>query len=180
MGYVAWSGTQHNPAVARSDRGIPRGGGATLALIGDLKQMDPRWLVGLSFLGYGVSLMVGVGIPIPLIDAGMAAATAIRDEEIEAPVVDYSRDYPQGTERVLAWVNYRSLRSGEISLEGKKVPTASLSSYARAREIAGILKKWILEGSFTLTEPVAPLPGASPPSHPEKIKIRATDSGTPS
>jgi hypothetical protein len=40
------------------------------------------------------------------------------------------------------------------------VPTAGLSSYARAREVAGILKGWIEKGSFLLTEPVTFLPSA--------------------
>jgi len=39
------------------------------------------------------------------------------------------------------------------------VPTASLSSYPRAVEIATILKDWIKSGKFLLTKPVAPLPG---------------------
>jgi len=39
------------------------------------------------------------------------------------------------------------------------VPTASLSSYPKAVEIALILKDWIQKGQFLLTEPVTPLPG---------------------
>ena len=47
-------------------------------------------------------------------------------------------------------------------MNGKKVVTAGLSSYARAREVARILKDWIEAGSFLLTEPLAPLPGPIP------------------
>ncbi|NLB18246.1 MAG: hypothetical protein GX825_05860, partial [Syntrophomonadaceae bacterium] len=65
IGYVAWPGTQHNPNVERNEFGVPTGGAGTLALIGDLKQMKPEWLVGASVLGYGASLIVGIGIPIP-------------------------------------------------------------------------------------------------------------------
>jgi uncharacterized protein (DUF39 family) len=50
------------------------------------------------------------------------------------------------------------LKSGKIKISGKSVPTASLSSYPRAVEIATTLKEWILSGKFLLTEPVAPLP----------------------
>ncbi len=50
------------------------------------------------------------------------------------------------------------LKSGEITVDGKKVITAGLSSYARAREIALTLKNWIEAGTFLLTEPVAFLP----------------------
>lgn len=160
MGYVAWQGTQHNPAVERSDSGVPVEGGSTLAVIGDLKGMDPRWLVGLSILGYGVSLMVGLGIPIPLLDEEVAARTAVRDRDIWAPVVDYYGDYPQRVNRILGRVNYEQLRSGSIELEGRTIPSIPMSSYRGAREVAAILKGWIERGEFTLTEPVSPLPGA--------------------
>ncbi|MFC1940489.1 homocysteine biosynthesis protein, partial [Chloroflexota bacterium] len=61
-GFVAWQGTQHNPAVLRSENGVPRRSAGTLAVIGDLKQMKPKWLVGTSVLGYGCSLTVGIGV----------------------------------------------------------------------------------------------------------------------
>ncbi|UCD55782.1 MAG: hypothetical protein JSV93_03075, partial [Candidatus Omnitrophota bacterium] len=54
----------------------------------------------------------------------------------------------------------KELRSGSIKLRGKNIPTASLSGYAKAREIAEILKDRILKGKFLLTEPVALLPSA--------------------
>lgn len=159
IGYVSWHGTQHNPSVRRNKFGIPLGGAATLALIGDLKQMSSYWLRGASMLGYGVSFMLGVGVPIPLLNEEITRRTAIRDRQIQARIFDYSSDYPHGKNRVIGRVNYQQLRSGEIKIKGKKVPTASLSSYARARQIAEILKGWIQAGDFTLTEPVAPLPG---------------------
>ena len=159
IGYVAWHGTQHNPNVPRGDNGVPRRPAGTLALIGDLKQMSPRWLRGLSILGYGATLAVGVGVPIPILSEEILRYTAVSDAEILAPVVDYSEDYPQRKPEVLAEVSYAQLRSGRIQVLGKEVPTASLSSYHKAVEIAGILKSWILKGEFLLTEPVAPLPG---------------------
>src|SRR5512136_1814310 len=61
-GYVAWQGTQYNPGALRSENGVPKRGAATLAVIGDLKQMNARWLVGTSMLGYGATLSVGLGI----------------------------------------------------------------------------------------------------------------------
>jgi len=126
--------------------------------MGDLKGMSPRWLVGSSFLGYGCTLSVGLGIPIPVLDEEVVRAAAVSDAELFAPLVDYSHDYPQGTGRVLGEVSYAQLKSGKIIVEGKEVPAAPLSSYPRAREIAGILKRWIEEGSFLLTEPVELLP----------------------
>jgi uncharacterized protein (DUF39 family) len=161
IGYVAWHGTQHNPCEARGANGVPLAGAGTLAMIGDLKQMKPEWLRGTSFIGYGASLAVGIGIPIPILDEEILLATAIRDEDIMATVVDYSFDYQNKTGKTLGQVSYADLRSGKVLVQGKEVPATPLSSYAKAREIAETLKEWIRSGSFLLTEPVMPLPGVS-------------------
>jgi L-aspartate semialdehyde sulfurtransferase len=160
IGYVAWHGTQHNPGVERADNGTPKSPAGTLAVVGDLKQMQPRWLRGLSYLGYGVTLQVGLGIPIPILDEEVMASCAVRDEEIFAPIVDYSRAYPYREPGNLGLVSYAALKSGEIKINGNLVPTAPLSSYAGAREIALTLKEWIRSGSFLVTRPAAALPSA--------------------
>lgn len=159
-GYVAWHGTQHNPSAERAENGTPKFPAGTLALIGDLKQMNPRWLRGISFLGYGATLMVGVGIPIPILNEEIMGYCAVRDEDISAPIVDYNHAYPYREAGNLGLVTYADLKSGSITVNGKTVPTASLSSYAGAREIAGSLKGWIESGDFTLTTPAAGLPSA--------------------
>jgi uncharacterized protein (DUF39 family) len=159
IGYVAWQGTQHNPNVLRTEKGVPRRGGGTLAVIGDLKQMSPKWLVGTSMLGYGATLTVGVGVPIPILSEEVLRYTTVTDDDILAPIIDYSDAYPNQKPDILGEVSYAQLKSGSIKVQGKKVPTASLSSYSRAVEIASILKEWIISGKFLLTEPVAPLPG---------------------
>lgn len=158
VGYVAWWGTQHNPSVPRKD-GVPTRPAGTLALIGDLKGMKPEFLRGVSLVGYGTSLAVGIGVPIPVLDEEVLRYAALTDEELFAPVVDYSRAYPEREQEVLAEVSYAELRRGRIRVLGKDVPTGCLSSYAKAREIAETLKGWIREGRFLLTEPVAPLLG---------------------
>ncbi|MDY6834491.1 MAG: homocysteine biosynthesis protein [Chloroflexota bacterium] len=158
-GYVAWHGTQHNPSVKRGENGVPMEGAGSLAVIGDLKQMSSQWLRGTSILGYGCNLTVGIGIPIPILSEDILAHTAVRDSEIFAPIVDYSEAYPKRTSDTVGIVSYADLRSGHIMLRGKKVPTGSLSSYAKAREISAILKGWLSDGEFLLTEPVAMLPG---------------------
>jgi uncharacterized protein (DUF39 family) len=159
IGYIAWQGTQHNPNVPRTEKGVPTRGAGTLAVIGDLKQMKPRYLVGTSILGYGTSLTVGVGIPIPILSEEILQYTTVTDAEILAPIVDYSEAYPQRKPDILGEVSYAQLKSGQITVQGKAVPTASLSSYPRAVEIAQTLKEWIQSGQFLLTVPVAPLPG---------------------
>jgi uncharacterized protein (DUF39 family) len=160
IGYVAWQGTQHNPTVKRKENGIPQAPAGTLAVIGDLKQMRPQWLVGTSMLGYGVSLVVGIGVPIPILDEETLQHAAAKDEDIYAQIVDYSSSYPQCVPGSLGEVNYAQLKSGKIKVQGKDVPTGNLSSYSKAREISEELKSWIKKGDFLLTEAVAPLPGA--------------------
>ena len=159
IGFVAWQGTQHNPSVPRTEKGVPKRAAGTLAVIGDLKQMSPHWLVGTSMLGYGCTLTVGVGIPIPILSEEILNYTTVTDEEIFAAVVDYSDAYPKLKSDILGEVSYAELKSGKIKIKGKEVPTASLSSYSRAVEIATTLKEWIQSGKFQLTEPVALLPG---------------------
>jgi uncharacterized protein (DUF39 family) len=158
-GFVAWQGTQHNPNVPRTGKGVPRGGAGALCVIGDLKQMSSRWLLGTSMLGYGCNLTVGIGVPIPILSEEILGYTTVTDSEIFAPVVDYSDAYPNLKPDILSEVSYAQLKSGKVKIQGKDVPTASLSSYPKALEIASILKGWILGGNFQLTEPVAPLPG---------------------
>jgi uncharacterized protein (DUF39 family) len=159
IGYVTWQGTQHNPGVARGENGVPKGGAGTLAVIGDLKQMNADMLVGTSLRGYGVSLTVGIGIPIPILDEEICRYAAVTDADITAPIVDYSDAYPNARSEKLGEVTYKELRSGKIQVQGRDVPTASLSSYPKAVEIAQALKDWICKGDFLLAEPVQALPG---------------------
>jgi len=158
VGYVVGSGTQHNPGVPRNDRGVPRAGAGTLAVTGDLKQMSARWLRGASFTGYGSTLAIGIGVPIPILNEEILRYSTVTDAEIVAPIIDYSDSYPKGIPGNLGEVSYAQLKSGSITVKGKKVPTAGLSSYTRAREVAAILKGWIQSGAFLLTEPVTTLP----------------------
>ena len=158
VGYVVWQGTQHNPTVKRKDNGVPQAPAGTLAVLGDLKEMKPEWLVGTTMYGYGVTLTVGIGIPIPILNEEICQYTAVKDEEIWAQIVDYSEAYPQGKKESLGEVNYAQLKSGKITVQGKEVPTGSLSSYPKAVEIANTLKEWVKKGNFLLSEPVAYLP----------------------
>jgi uncharacterized protein (DUF39 family) len=122
--------------------------------------MSPEWLVGVSFRGYGSSLAVGLGIPIPILDENMAIYTAVKDEDIYTQIIDYSSSYPNLEPGSLGKINYKQMKSGSIEIQGKKVPTSSLSSYPGAKKIANTLKEWIQNGKFLLSEPVQPLPSA--------------------
>jgi len=161
VGYVIWQGTQHNPAVKRKDNGVPQAPAGTLAVIGDLKQMKPEWLVGTTFQGYGVTLTVGIGIPVPILNEEICQYAAVKDEDLYAQIVDYSEAYPYAKPgEKLGEVSYAQLKSGKIKIKGKDVPTGNISSYSKAVEIADTLKEWIKKGDFLLTEPVALFPGA--------------------
>lgn len=157
VGYVTWHGTQHNPAVERTPGGVPRRPAGTLMVQGDLKTMSADWLRGVSILGYGNSLAVGLGIPIPILNADMARYTGVSDKELFTRVVDYGSDYTNCVNRDYGEVSYHQLKSGTITVDGKEVPTAPLSSMTKAREIAETLKKWINEGNFLISRPAATL-----------------------
>jgi uncharacterized protein (DUF39 family) len=157
-GYVTWRGTQHNPQAPRNSNGVPVKPAGTIMVQGDLKQMTPEWLRGVSILGYGNSLAVGLGIPIPILNSEMAAHTGVSDEELFTQVVDYGHDYTNGIARSYGEISYAQLKSGEIEVNGKKVKTAPLSSVVKARAIAETLKKNISEGRFFLNKPAELLP----------------------
>jgi len=167
QGYVYWQGTQHNPHAKRNENGCPIGGAGTLAVVGDLKQMDAEFIVGTSMHGYGTTLTVGIGVPIPILNEEIAKYAALKDEELEAPIIDYSGDYPNCKSSDLGTRNYKELKSGKITIDGKEVPTASLSSYPKAVKIAGLLKEEIKSGKFLLSKPLQHLPG---PEWSEKFK----------
>jgi uncharacterized protein (DUF39 family) len=157
-GYVTWHGTQHKPAVKRTPKGIPLTPAGTLWVMGDLKNMSPQWLVGVSIQGYGCSLAVGLGVPIPLLNEEIAGYTAVSDEDIFTQIIDYGNDYPNNISHSYGQVSYAELKSGFIKLNGKEIPTVPLSSMVKAREIADILKKKISQGRFLLGEPQFTLP----------------------
>jgi len=158
-GYVTWHGTQHKPSVKRNKKGVPVSPAGTLWVMGDLKKMSSRWLVGMSLQGYGCSLAVGLGIPIPILNEEIAGYTGISDEDIVTQIIDYGNDYPRGVSNSYGQVSYAELKSGSINLNGQKIPTVPLSSLVKAREIADILKKKISQGKFILGDPQFTLPG---------------------
>jgi L-aspartate semialdehyde sulfurtransferase len=158
QGYVISPGTQHNPGAERGKNGVPINAAGTLMVMGDMKQMSPKWVVGVSMLGYGCSLTVGLGLPIPILNEDMARYTGVSDEDLFARIMDYGNDYPKGEGKALGYVSYAELKSGTIRLNGKDIPTVPMSSHVRALEIANILKDWIEKGEFLLTEPQVMLP----------------------
>jgi len=148
-GYIIGHGTQHSP----------ENGFATLMVKGHLKEMSPEFLRAAVFEGYGCTLYLGLGVPIPVLNPGIARKTGISDEKIFTNLVDYS--FPTRNRPVLKKVTYAELKSGWVEVNGKKIKASPLSSLFMARKIARLLKEKIRRGEFFLTLPVERLPGKS-------------------
>lgn len=156
QGYIAWEGTQFSPQEIKDDTGRLIYKGGTLAVIGNLKEMSTDYIRAAIFKGYGVSLIIGIGIPIPILNSEVMKYVTVKDEDIYTEIIDYS--FPHRERPSLGWVNYKQLREGNITILGKNVPTSPLSSYAKAREIAQKLKEEILNGKFLLQKPIQRFP----------------------
>ncbi|MBU4556940.1 MAG: homocysteine biosynthesis protein, partial [Actinobacteria bacterium] len=171
-GYVAWEGTQHNPHGDRDEHGVPVKPAGTLAVIADLKQASPEFFAAATFTKYGVSSFIGIGVPIPVLDDEIAETLALTDADLTATIFDYGvqrRSRPS-----LGTVTYAELRSGQIEIDGKKIPTGPISSLPKARRVAEELKTWITEHRFTLAPPLQPLPQIGSQSF-KPLEIRAEE-----
>ncbi len=146
QGYVIGEGTQHNP----------KNRFGTIMVKGNCKKMSPEFIHGASYTNYGTTLYVGVGIPIPILNEGLAKKTGLRDEEIYTEVIDYG--IPRRDRPAIRKVNYKELKSGKININDKEVKVSSLSSLKGAKLIAETLKSWIDDSKFYLTAPVERLP----------------------
>lgn len=154
QGFVAWNGTQFNTSKPKNEFGVPMSNSATLAVIGDAKHMSTEFIKAAVFEKYGVSLFVGIGIPIPVLDEEIALRVSIRNRQINTSIVDYGH-HPM---EMIGITNYEELRSGKITVQGKQVRTAPLSSLYKARQIAELLRQWILRKEFFLSSPVQMFP----------------------
>lgn len=154
QGFVVWPGTQFHTTKPKNDLGIPVTNGATIAVMGNLKEMSSEYLQAASYEKYGTSLFVGIGIPIPILDVEMAKRVSVNNSQIETSVLDYGT---VGTPK-LGQVTYEELRTGTIKIAGKKIRTAPVASLSKARKIAGELKKWLLNGDFEISRPVQMFP----------------------
>jgi L-aspartate semialdehyde sulfurtransferase len=146
VGYITGPGTQHDPNA----------GFATLMVQGDLKQMSAEFLKAARFHGYGSSMYVGIGVPIPILDAAIAKNAGISDREIETDIIDYS--VPSRNRPRLGRCNYEQLKSGSLRINDRQVPAAPLVSYSKSKQVAMTLKKWIEQGDFFLSAPAAGIP----------------------
>ena len=145
-GYIIGEGTQHEPLKKKG----------TLMVLGNLKKMRKEFLRAAVFYKYGVTLYVGISVPIPVLNEEIAKRTGVSDAEIVTEVVDYG--VPRRDRPVVRMATYEELKSGKLEIEGKEVPASPLSSFHMAKKVAEELKRQIERGEFLLTEPVARLP----------------------
>ncbi len=158
-GYVSWQGTQFITEKPRGENGVPLSPYATLAVIGDIKLMTTEYIKPAVIQGYGTSLFVGIGIPIPVLDEDLLYQLTVQNKDIYTNIVDYS--VPRLNKPVLGRCSYEELRSGEVVLDGKRITTAPLSSLYKARAIALELKRWIEREGFILQAPIQSFPKVS-------------------
>ncbi len=155
-GYIAFEGTQAVNKKSELENGDMYYAGYTVSVIGDLKGMKSEYIKAATFEGYGVSMFVGIGVPIPVIDEDMMADLAVPNERLYTYIQDYG--VSSRSREAIKRISYAQLRSGQVELGGRMVKTASLSSIFKARKIADELKEKILAGQFVMTQPVDKLP----------------------
>jgi L-aspartate semialdehyde sulfurtransferase len=141
QGMVIGEGTQNSPG----------GGFGTLMVTGNMKEMSQDYVRAATMQGYGVTLYIGVGIPIPVVDLDVVRSTAVRDEDISVDLLDYG--VPSRNRPAVRKVNYAELRSGVVEVNGEEIRTSSLSSYRKAKDVAETLKGWVEQGKMTLVLP---------------------------
>ncbi len=154
QGFVVWPGTQFHTTRPKNELGLPVTNAATIAVMGNLKEMSSEYLHAAYLDKYGVSLFVGIGIPIPILDAEMARRVSVNNSQIETSVLDYGT---VGTPK-LGQVTYEELQSGTIKVKGKNIRTAPVASLAKARKIANELREWLQKGEFEVSKPVQMFP----------------------
>lgn len=154
QGFVVWPGTQFHTTKPKNELGVPITNAATIAVMGNLKEMSSDYIQAAYYDKYGVSMFVGIGIPIPILDVEMAKRVSINNRQIETSVLDYGTN---GSPK-LGQVTYEELRTGLIKVGDKKIRTAPVASLSKARKIAEELKQWLQEGNFEVSKPVQMFP----------------------
>jgi L-aspartate semialdehyde sulfurtransferase len=148
-------GGANGVVVGEGTQSSPGSGFGTLMTAGNMKDMSPDFIRAATMTGYGVTMYVGIGVPIPLLNEEIVQHTAVRDEDLKTSIVDYGtpfRDRP-----VIREVTYAELKSGSVEIDGEEVRCSPLSSYKKAREIAAELKVRIEKGSFTMAHASRPI-----------------------
>ncbi|HJJ54910.1 MAG TPA: CBS domain-containing protein, partial [Methanocorpusculum sp.] len=144
-GIIVGEGTQSSPGA----------GFGTLMTSGNLKDMSSDFIRAATMTGYGVTMYVGVGVPIPVLNETIVRNTAVRDEDLITEIVDYGT--PFRNRPAIRTVSYAELKSGFVEIDGEEIRTSPLSSYRKAREVANELKARIEKGTFLMGAATRPI-----------------------
>lgn len=146
QGYVVSEGTQHSP----------KNGFGNVMVQGNLKEMSPEYIRGATMRGYGTSLFVGMGIPVPILNVGLAEKTGVGDSDIKTGIYDYG--IPRRERPLIKTTSYEELKSGKVDMMDKEVRASPLSSFKMARKIADEMRGWMENKEFFVTGTVKNLP----------------------
>ncbi len=164
-GIVIGEGTQSSPGA----------GFGTLMTTGNLKDMSPDYIRAATMTGYGVTMYVGVGVPIPVLNEEIVKHTAVRDDDLVTEIVDYGT--PFRNRPVIRKVTYAELKSGSVEIDGEEIRTSPLSSYRKAREIANELRARIEKGTFLMAAATRPIDNkkVNKPMAEKRYMVHVTD-----
>jgi uncharacterized protein (DUF39 family) len=163
IGWVIGAGSGHQPQTRRLPSGHARGPGAVVAVSVDLQEVRAGWIRPCFFEGHGSALMVAIAAPVPLINLAVARQAACSDDQLEAPVLDFS--IPRRIRPSFGFVPYSQLLAGEIQVDARRLRCAPAHSPRLAEEISSGLIQRLRDGSFPLRLPLLPLsdrPGLIP------------------
>jgi uncharacterized protein (DUF39 family) len=153
-GYVSWYGTQFDSSKTCNHSNIPTTPAGTIATIGNLKDMKAKYLKPIYLRNYGISLNVGLAIPIPILDERLLEQVVISNKDITTQIIDYS----SSPKRVIKEVTYEDLNKGVIDINGSLIKTYNISNVKLAKEIEAELINEIRKGNFLLQEPIEQFP----------------------
>ncbi|MYF36565.1 MAG: hypothetical protein F4226_07225 [Synechococcus sp. SB0678_bin_12] len=157
IGVVVGAGIGHQPHCNRLPSGHALAPGATAAVSADAEHIHPSWLRPCWFGELGAGVMVALAAPVPLLTIGAAAAAGLGDHQLQAPVLDFS--IPRRVRPGFGCVSYKDLLSGQITIRGHAISTASATSLRLTDHITAALAEKLQDGSFPLVAPFRPLHG---------------------
>jgi uncharacterized protein (DUF39 family) len=150
QGYVSWYGTQFNSNRELNEDGIPKKPAGTIATIADLKSVKSEYIKPIYLKGYGISLSIGIAVPIPILDKDILKSVLLSDAHITTEIIDYSKNPKESIHEV----TYQELSSGYVQIDGKKVKATNISNIKQADKLGKELKQEIKQGRFFLHEPI--------------------------
>ncbi|MCP9850735.1 homocysteine biosynthesis protein [Cyanobium sp. Morenito 9A2] len=159
LGWVSGAGSGHMPHTRRLPSGHARVPGAVAAVSADLHGLNSEWVRPCFFEGHGSGLLVAIAAPVPLTNATVALQATAANDQLEAPVLDFS--IPRRIKPGFGGVPYSQLLSGRIQVDGRQLSCAPAHSPRLAESIAIELIERLLSGHFPLRLPALSLSGRS-------------------